>query len=573
MRIAVSRYYFTLKHLKPVQFYGRVLFKLLRPKSNLAAAPPLRKTTGIWQAPARRRISLLDGNRCCFLNVSHDISTAKVWNDPARDKLWLYNLHYFDDLNASDAEQRKDWHKALIARWIQENPPGQGNGWEPYPLSLRIVNWIKWALAGNALEPAGLDSLVVQARWLVKRLEWHLLGNHLFANAKALVFAGLFFDGPEAATWLDKGMAILAREIPEQILADGGQFELSPMYHALALEDMLDLANLAVVYSEALPPRWQGLTASWPQTIANMRDWLVAMCHPDGEIGLFNDAAMGIAPTPVELKAYAERLSHPPLCKRGARGDFLSGSAEIEVNPPYPPLAKGGQYFAVDGISHLPDSGYVRIQHGAMLALLDDAPIGPDYLPGHAHADTLSFELSLYGQRVLVNSGTSRYGTGPQRLWQRGTAAHNTVTINGADSSEVWGGFRVARRAKPFGLHINENTLQIRCAHDGYTRLPGKPVHQRQWRFAENSLEIIDTISGPFANAIARFYFHPDVQIETDKATLPNGQSLRWQIEGANSQITAAEYYPEFGVTLPNQCLQLDFSGPRCVIRFVWEQA
>ncbi|MEN9780004.1 MAG: hypothetical protein RL014_1152 [Pseudomonadota bacterium] len=95
------------------------------------------------------------------------------------------------------------------------------------------------------------------------------------------------------------------------------------------------------------------------------------------------------------------------------------------------------------------DSGYVRLDNGPAVALLDVAPVGPDYLPGHAHADTLSFELSVGAQRVLVNSGTSCYGSSAERLRQRGTAAHNTVVVNGQDSSEVWGGFRVARRPLP----------------------------------------------------------------------------------------------------------------------------
>ena len=70
------------------------------------------------------------------------------------------------------------------------------------------------------------------------------MGNHVFANAKALVYAGLFFDGIEANDWLAKGMKILVKECNEQILPDGGHFELSPMYHAIVLEDILDLINI-----------------------------------------------------------------------------------------------------------------------------------------------------------------------------------------------------------------------------------------------------------------------------------------------------------------------------------------
>lgn len=80
----------------------------------------------------------------------------------------------------------------LILRWVEENPPAVGNGWEPYPTSLRIVNWIKWAQAGNLLPESARQSLAIQVRWLSKRVEHHLLANHLFVNAKALAIAGMF---------------------------------------------------------------------------------------------------------------------------------------------------------------------------------------------------------------------------------------------------------------------------------------------------------------------------------------------------------------------------------------------
>ena len=207
-----------------------------------------------------------------------------------------------DSLNAMESPGRAEWHQALIADWITENAPGTGTGWEPYPCSLRIVNWVKWTLAGNPLSEAAHQSLAIQTRWLTRRMEWHLLGNHLFANAKALVFAGLYFDGREAARWLDAGSRILAREMPEQILPDGGQFELSPMYHALALEDLLDLVNIARAFGR------NDLAREWGIPVAAMLDWLGKMTHPDGGIAFFNDAAFGIAPDTRQLFDYAKRL-------------------------------------------------------------------------------------------------------------------------------------------------------------------------------------------------------------------------------------------------------------------------
>ncbi|MFH1028096.1 MAG: heparinase II/III family protein, partial [Pseudomonadota bacterium] len=213
----VSQYVNTLRYLRPVQIYGRLWHNIYRPKPDLKPPPELRTPSGIWCTPAAKYPSFTPPTRFRLLNEDHEIVSAADWNRPAWNKLWLYNLHYFDDLSAGGADERLDAHYALIRCWIAENPPGIGNGWEPYPLSLRIVNWIKWLLAGNKPDCEALASLAVQARFLNKRLEYHLLGNHLFSNAKTLVFAGLFFAGPEADAWLAKGWKVLADEIPEQV--------------------------------------------------------------------------------------------------------------------------------------------------------------------------------------------------------------------------------------------------------------------------------------------------------------------------------------------------------------------
>ena len=124
------------------------------------------------------------------------------------------------------------------------------------------------------------------------------------------------------------------------------------------------------------------------------------------------------------------------------------------------------------------------------------AQVGPDYLPAHAHADTLSFEMSLFGQRVFVNSGTSCYGQGEERRQERATSAHNTVEINGENSSEVWGGFRVGRRAYPTKPEIREegDRILISASHDGYKWLPTKNHHYRSWSFVFSSALIEDRI-------------------------------------------------------------------------------
>ena len=517
---------------------------------DLRPAPGVRQSSSSWLSPAPRQVSMLSPTRFRFLNIEQEISESTDWNSTQFSKLWLYNLHYFDDLNAEGAAGRSELQHALIARWISENPPGKGTGWEPYPLSLRIVNWIKWALAGNVLDDDKLHSLAVQARFLVRRLERHLLGNHLFSNAKALIFAGCFFDGNEAEAWLRCGIDLLMREIPEQILADGGHFERSTMYHAIALEDMLDLVNIIQYFSPKLPPAHQKEVGDWPLLARSLHMWLLTMCHPDGEISMFNDAAFDIAPSMSELDAYTRRVL-------------------MEVTTPHELP-----------VTHLKESGYIRVVNYPVVALLDVAPIGPDYLPGHAHADTLSFELSVRTQRVLVNSGTSCYGASAERLRQRGTAAHNTVMINGQDSSEVWSSFRVARRAYTFGLQIEHSpeaaVTKVRCAHNGYARLTGKPIHHRTWRMNGHELTVTDQVEGRHQEAEAYFHFHPSVVVHIGSnqlegtVTLPDAKVMTWMVDSGKAELIASTWHPRFGQVASNLCLVVKLSHGLGITRFCW---
>lgn len=475
-----------------------------------------------------------------FLGVERELVVAGDWNRADWPKLWLYNAHYFDDLVADDAPVREEWHRGLIHRWLDENPIAQGNGWEPYPASLRIVNWIKWTLGGNVLDSGAVRSLAVQARYLRRRLEIHLLGNHLWANAKALVFAGVFFKGDEAAGWLRKGAVLVERELAEQFLPDGGHFERSPMYHSILLEDVLDLVQLDRVYPGVLPAP---LVARLREGAGAMLRWLRVMTHPDGDIALFNDAAFGIAPPLAGLEAYADAL--------GVAYD-TAPLAALEV---------------------LAESGYVRMTAGAAVLVADVGPVGPDYLPGHAHADTLSFELSLHGRRVLVNGGTSTYEAGPLRLRQRGTAMHNTVQVDGADSSEVWGSFRVARRARPMAVCWADEggALVLEAAHDGYRRLPGCVVHSRRWELSAGGLAVVDALSGRLGDAVARFRFAPGFEATGEGlVAATDGIHLAWRSDAATTAVVLDAWYPRFGEEHPCRVLECRIGGGCMSTQFSW---
>lgn len=540
-------YFNTVRHLRPVQVAGRLRLRLLTPRPDLRPAPPVRSPQRRYQDPIAPEPTLIGPDTFRFLALTRRCERACDWQPRDCEKLWVYNLHYFDDLNARAAAERHSWHGALLERWVAENPPGRGVGWEPYPVSRRIVNWVKWAAAGNALSGRCQHSLAVQARWLRRRLEYHLLGNHLLANAKALVHAGLHFEGAEAQAWYAQGLALLGRQLAEQVLADGGHFERSTMYHAAVLEDLLDLVNILGTHGQPVPPEWYPLASS-------MERWLRVMSHPDGEIGFFNDAALGVAPNAGELAVYGARL-----------GVVMPAAADT----------------ALTALEH---SGYLKLRTGAASLLCDCAPLGPDFLPGHAHADTLSFELSLGGQRVLVNSGTSCYGTGEQRQRERGTAAHNTVVVDAADSSEVWGGFRVARRARPRVLDLKpEVPLSVEASHDGYRRLPGKNEHVRRWVLEGSSLRITDRVTGTFRSAVAYLHLHPDVVVEPAEAgglqqhqlaLRAPGYRVSLAFEGAASvEVLPGAWHPRFGLAVSNSYLRVRFAADTLTTHFTWTEA
>ncbi len=552
----LSLYYNTLRHLKPSQIFWRVWYQLVRVHVDSISKVELRKTSGKLIEVTRGSQSLIDHDTFLFLNQVGCLSELG-WSNSSREKLWRYNQHYFDDLNAVNASDRFQWHKILIMRWVNENSPGQGIGWEPYPTSLRIVNWVKWALTFNSLTPNEFSesfnqSLATQARYLAKRLEWHLLGNHLFANAKALVFAGLYFQGIEANRWLRSGLTIIDSQLDEQILNDGGNFERSPMYHAIFLEDLLDLINLARAFTPGIDFK---LIERWCTVSKKMLIWLESMTHPDRQIALFNDAAFGVAPPLVDLVAYAARLG---LCFGGKKN--LTSQEKTPIN-----------------IHHLKESGYIRLSSKNAVAFLDVAPIGPDYLPGHAHADTLSFELSIHDQRVIINGGTSCYGLGNNRLRERETLSHSTVEINGQSSSEVWSGFRVARRAYPFDLDVfsDSSVAIISCSHNGYKRFPGKPTHRRTWEMSENLIAVKDVITGPYSQAIARFIIHPGITVSEIRRgifelKLLQGNSITFLCKQGLPSLARAYYAPEFGKSLSTNCISVSLDQGVSSIQMKW---
>ena len=522
------RLYHTVKHLKLKQVVWRLIYLLPRLSTPQTSSP---KTSSIPFIHINKRGITKDYDHFTFLNEVNQLSLVG-WDNPSQSKLWRYNLHYFDCLNQVELKnERVELQINIINKWTIENQFGKGTGWEPYPTSLRIINWIKWHFKTNGLSDEAKLSLWNQVLWLAGRPEYHLLGNHLFINAKALLFACVFFGLDENSSIYRKALKILKEELSEQFLRDGAHFELSPMYHALAMEDLLDLYQL----NKSLPFSFPSQEIQ--EKFLNGMNWLHYMSYSSGELAHFNDCANDIAPTLSELKELGQKV--------GLKGALNS---EIKYN-----------YFK--------DSSFVVFKNETVHLIADIGDIGPDYLPGHAHADSLSFELVIKGQRIIVNSGTGEYGLSQERLRQRSTSAHSTIELDGKSSSEVWSGFRVAQRARITEVEIIEEDkkLEFAAVHDGYTRIKSKPLHKRNWKVNDSSIEIIDEVSGTGNSVQLRYYLHPDnhVDIHDDSLILGTSSEKLAKIRTEQyMQVVDSTYHDKFGVSRKNKCLLITGTTP-----------
>jgi uncharacterized heparinase superfamily protein len=529
------RYAAAVYHLGPRQAARNLLHRASRRTRRFSRYR--RAGSGIqWSGRARAPFlsnaggARLDRDRFTALGRTLTVGDPPAW-DLEAPLLTQFNLHYFAWLDQlPPAEQRR-----LMLDWVARyEASGRRAGWMNYPLALRLRHWAMNLFEPEAWSQAELEQLLpsieAQAECLADTLEYHLRGNHLLEGAITLGLLSACFSGAAVARWRREAEAVLDVELAEQFLLDGGHVERSPMYHLRLAHGLLDLVNVL--------PESDETRVQLEQRLPRILLFVSAMRHPDGEIALFNDAALGIAPEPGALLAYARRLGLDVP-------DFASGS--------------------------FPETGY-HVWRAADAALFVDAgPLGPDYLPAHGHGDIFSYELSLGGQRVVVDGGTSSYEAGVERDWARSTGAHNTVAIGGADQAEFFGAFRVGRRGRPRDVEarVSGDGLQVSGWHDGYRRLAGSPVHHRELSLSAPPVLLVwDTVKSMVAQeAVSRVRFAPGARVRLEGGERASieiaGQALALQAFGGTLAIEDGHYAPRFGERLAISVLALrKGSGP-----------
>jgi hypothetical protein len=526
----------TLRHTRPGQLGHRIRLRLVRswPLSGLWHGRPAAAADGggegrapippflpaPWDASSRadavRRAAELVAGRFTFLDQTIVYPEKVRWDESRAARLWRFHLHYFDyavDLGIAHAANPDGpyWaaYRALVEDWITANPATRGDGWHPFTVSLRLVNWI-WAYhyfadrfaLDDRLRRRIVASIHGQARYLAAALERDVTGNHLIKNAKALVLAGAFLGDRDGARWTSIGRRLLAEETHTQILADGGHYERSPLYHAEVLKDYLDVVPCL--------PAGSADRAVMGRAIAAMSAFLGEIAHPDGTLPLFNDGELQPSVPAATLLRRAEESAGEAGAT--ARGGGPPRSTEAAPSP----TAVTAAAFA--------ESGYYVLRSGDHVLILDCGPVCPGHLPAHAHCDLLSFELSCGGVRLITNSGTYTYEPGAWRDAFRGTAAHNTVQAGEEEQSAIWGAFRVGRRAEVTAadLRLRPAGAYFRGAYRGFDG--NRTVHVRELTLLPGPCwVVVDTVTRPAGARVpvsGRLHFAPRTTLTPEGAHL-----------------------------------------------------
>lgn len=528
----------TVRHIPPTQLLYFMVRRLLptishKQQESNAVLLPMKLLSGLSSVQPL----LMDGY-FHFLNQRSHFTVKQIdWRAADYPKLWRYNLHYFDWLKnpALPLEQGAD----AINQWIQNNPAGSADAWEPYTASLRLVNWLKFFFRlrdeGKPVPTLWLDSLEQQGLWLENHLEYHIRANHLFKNLVAMVWFHACVDSTRRARRLAFFCDRLLEELQEQFYHDGGHYERSPLYHAICLEDCLDTFNVLQA-ARIQHPCVQKLKDLMVQGL----NFLDGLTFPDGRIALFGDSVLQGAHSVRSLRAYWARLA-------GGVNERTSRKS---------------------GFFHWVDTGYLVVDRPDYRAVVATGGPAPAYQPGHAHCDMGSFELFAHAQRLVVDSGVSQYAPGDMRQHVRSSCAHNVIQVNGENQHEIWGEFRMAARGSVEVLSLQENksasgdcvelVLKIQPhaqAKVGWTQI-------RTFHFHEQRVEIQDQMTLQSEALVeSRVHFHPDLQVVSaaEGWRLQSGSQVVARIQAEASTIDRASgyYCPDFGVVHENPCLCL----------------
>jgi uncharacterized heparinase superfamily protein len=455
-------------------------------------------------------------------------SETPPWLPPGASREFLSALHGFEwlrDLRAVGGDAARRQARLLIQDWMRQFGVWQEDAWRPEILGARLASWITFhdffcASADDAYRIAVFDSLGRQARHLARTLPRASGGEELIGAIRGLIQSGISLPGGESRREL--GLRLLGRELQRQILADGCHATRSPGVHMVVLRHLIDVRCALRVAKVSVPDFIQA-------AIERMAPMLRFFRHGDGGLALFNDT-----------QAVEAILVETILAQADARAR---------------PAREATQ------------AGFERLALGRTNVIMDTGKPPADGLDRHAHAGLLAIEVSVGRERLIVNCGTS-LGPGGWRQALRGSAAHSTLVVEGANSLHLVaeGGID----ARPLETQVerldgDEDQL-VEGAHDGYRAQFGL-VHRRKLYLTDNGDELRGEerlMGAGDRNFVIRFHLHPTTQasaVQSGRAALlrlGDGAGWRLRVSGAQLALEESIYCPDGLVVQKSQQVVLN---------------
>lgn len=486
----------------------------------------------------------------------------------------------------------------LQLHWISHNPLGRRIGWAAMTTALRLIEWT-WVYhltaspdSPDEYEQVVLRSMHVQVRYLMRHLEYELSDNHLLFNLGAILFVLWSIPGLRFAS---KEEEQIRQEFEEEVLlqfrGDGFNVEQSTHYHVLCTRLVLELIYLARRAARTLDRRVVELAEKMTESVSEL-------LSPEGTLPLFSDA----------FTSFFAKDINDDIAVVLALGAILWKRSDFKAN--YRPGLAVAWVLGSDGLLELDQvvactskvvdyimlqSGYVfsrsgRTEFDTMLGI-DAGPFGFPLDPGHAHADQLSFVMYALGHAMCVDPGTFDYHMSTRSIYYKQTGAHNTLSLEGKDQSQVWGLTRWGHlvHTQITDWESQRKWWRLGAWHDGYKRQMGVRHHRTFLHLRHHRLILLqDSLSAHKTHprmATVHLLFGPTAQT----ALMSSSTSCRvqygldgpylhtfWLHEGLESSIAKGQdmpkrrgwYAPGYGREIA--CFSLQLTGYMQTNKTIW---
>ena len=476
--------------------------------------------------------------------IDHFVAGADVkaaWEIGRLQQLWRYGQARW---LAATATERSAWTRAYMATIRQfraDCPVGMGVQWttamEVASRAFHVALTFAYVQDDPAIDAAFVWEVAEMLDEHCTYVEEHLeetgavRTNHYASDLVGLVVVGcLFPEVPRARIWRDVYGRKLWEEIQRQVRPDGTHFESSTGYQRLTAE--LFLGAVLAARAAGMPPPHEVELA-----VAGLFRSIGKLLTPSGRIPQIGDLdscrGLPLMPRAALDCGYlpalgAAALGDPTLKLPGApcpvEVAWLLGASGVERFDLLP--ARGHT-----GSALLSDANVAVLRSGDAYLCLSSGPNGQGGCGGHAHNDKNAVELSFGEIDLTLDRGTFVYARDPaDRNARRGTGAHSTVQVDGAEQNRIIPGRLFAlpdiSRARIRWMERRNGFEMASGEHVGYQRLAPGVVHRRLAALSDKIAAFQDELFGAGAHLLEARWIVPHTDVSMRAATAQESHRL-----------------------------------------------